>query len=146
MEFKIRAAKPADAEAIALLSRELGYPAELKTVRERLRRILGREDQRVVVAEIPSGAVCGWLQAHSSIAVESGLRVEIVGLIVSETMRRRGVGRCLVEYAETWAKEISAETVVVRSNAKRVESRVFYPSLGFLPSKTQVVYRKRADI
>jgi GNAT superfamily N-acetyltransferase len=146
MEFKIRAAKPADAEAIAHLSKELGYPAELKTIRERLRRILGRDDQRVVVAEVPNGGVCGWLQAHSSIAVESGLRVEIVGLIVSETMRRRGVGRSLVAQAETWAAEISAETVVVRSNAKRVESKVFYPSLGFLPSKTQVVYRKRADI
>jgi len=115
-------------------------------VRERLRRILGRDDQRVVVAETPHGAVCGWLQAHSSIAVESGLRVEIVGLIVAERMRRRGVGRSLVAQAETWAAEISAETVVVRSNTKRVESRVFYPSLGFLPSKTQVVYRKRADI
>jgi GNAT superfamily N-acetyltransferase len=146
MDFKIRAAKPADAEAIAHLSRELGYPAELKTIRERLRRILGRDDQRVVVAEVPNGGVCGWLQAHSSVAVESGLRVEIVGLIVSEKMRRRGVGRSLVAQAETWAAEISAETVVVRSNAKRVESRVFYPSLGFLPSKTQVVYRKRADI
>jgi GNAT superfamily N-acetyltransferase len=146
MDFKIRAAKPADAEAIAHLSKELGYPAELKTVRERLRRILGRNDQRMVVAEVPNGGVCGWLQAHSSVAVESGLRVEIVGLIVSEKMRRRGVGRALVAQAETWAAEISAETVVVRSNAKRVESRVFYPSLGFLPSKTQVVYRKRADI
>jgi len=146
MEFKIRAAKPADAEAIAHLSKELGYPAELKTVRERLRRILGRDDQRVVVAVVPNGAVCGWLQAHSSVAVESGLRVEIVGLIVSEQMRRRGVGRSLVEHAETWAAEISAETVVVRSNTKRVESRAFYPSLGFLPSKTQVVYRKRASI
>jgi GNAT superfamily N-acetyltransferase len=146
MEFKIRAAKPADAEAIAHLSKELGYPAELKTVRERLRRILGRDDQRVVVAVVPNGAVCGWLQAHSSVAVESGLRVEIVGLIVSEQMRRRGVGRSLVAQAETWAAEISAETVVVRSNTKRVESRIFYPSLGFLPSKTQVVYRKRASI
>jgi N-acetylglutamate synthase-like GNAT family acetyltransferase len=130
MEFKIRAAKPADAEAIAHLSRELGYPAELKTIRERLRRILGRDDQRVVVAEVPNGGVCGWLQAHSSVAVESGLRVEIVGLIVSEKMRRRGVGRSLV----------------AQSNAKRVESKVFYPSLGFLPSKTQVVYRKSAVI
>jgi predicted N-acetyltransferase YhbS len=146
MDFRIRAAKPADAEAIAILTRELGYPAELKSVRERLRRILGRDDQRVVVAEIPGGAVCGWLQAHSSVAVESGLRVEIVGLIVSEKMRRRGVGRSLVAQAETWAAEISAETVVVRSNTKRVESRIFYPSLGFLPSKTQVVYRKRSAI
>ena len=146
MDFKIRAAKPADAEAIAHLSRELGYPSELKAVRERLRRILGRDDQRVVVAELPKGGVCGWLQAHSCVSIESGLRVEIVGLIVSEGMRRRGVGRGLVAQAETWAAEISAETVVVRSNTKRVESKAFYPSLGFLPSKTQVVFRKRADI
>jgi GNAT superfamily N-acetyltransferase len=146
MDFRIRAAKPADAEAISLLAKELGYPAELKTVRERLRRILGRDDQRLVVAEVPNGAVCGWLQAHSSVAVESGLRVEIVGLIVSEQMRRRGVGRSLVAQAEAWAAEISAETVVVRSNAKRTESRAFYPSVGFVLSKTQVVYRKRAEI
>ncbi len=146
MNFKVRAAKLGDAASVARLSRELGYPAEVKTVRERLRRILGRDDQRVVVAETRGGSLCGWLQAHSSLAVESGLRVEIVGLIVSETMRRRGVGRCLVSLAETWAKEISAETIVVRSNAKRVESHAFYPSLGYLPFKTQVVYRKRTDI
>jgi GNAT superfamily N-acetyltransferase len=146
MDFKLRAAKPADAEAIAHLTRELGYPAEIKTIRERLRRLLGRDDQRVIVAELPKGGVCGWIQAHSSVAVESGLRVEIVGLVVSEGMRRRGVGRSLVALAETWAAEISADTVVVRSNEKRVESRVFYPSLGFLPAKTQVVYRKSVAI
>lgn len=146
MDFKVRAAKVADAEAVALLSTELGYPADLKTVRERLRRILGRDDQRVFVAERPDGRVCGWVQAHSSVAVESGFRVEIVGLIVSESMRRRGVGRSLVAQAETWAAEISADTVVVRSNAKRVESRVFYPSLGFVTAKTQVVYRKPTAI
>ena len=61
-------------------------------------------------------------------------------------MRRQGVGRSLVAQAETWAREISAETVVVRSNARRLESHAFYPSLGYLPSKTQVVYRKRAEI
>jgi GNAT superfamily N-acetyltransferase len=146
MDFKVRAAKLGDAASVARLSRELGYPAEVKVVRERLRRILGRDDQRIVVAETPGGSVCGWLQAHCSTAVESGLRVEIVGLVVSEAMRRRGVGRCLVALAETWAAEISAEAVVVRSNAKRLESHAFYPSLGYLPSKTQIVYRKRPDI
>jgi GNAT superfamily N-acetyltransferase len=100
----------------------------------------------VVVAERPDGGICGWLQAHHSDALESGSRVEIVGLIVSDGMRRRGVGRGLVAQAETWAAEISAEAVVARSNAKRIESHAFYPSLGYLPSKTQVVYRKRAAI
>jgi GNAT superfamily N-acetyltransferase len=145
-EFKVRAATEDDAEPIALLSRELGYPAELTAVRKRLNSILARDDQRVVVAELPGQAICGWLQAHCSHVLESGFRVEIVGLIVSERMRRRGVGRILVAQAETWAAEISAETIVVRSNSKRVESHAFYPALGYLPSKTQVVYRKQPDI
>src|SRR3984957_7274841 len=146
MEFKVRAARPEDAASIALLSRELGYPANAKSTRERLGRILGRDDQRVVVAVAPGGAVCGLLQAQSHVVIETGLRVEITGLVVSDGMRRGGVGRSLVAQAETWAREISAETIVVRSNTKRVESHAFYPSLGYLPSKTQVVYRKRADI
>jgi GNAT superfamily N-acetyltransferase len=146
MDFKIRAATLQDAEAIALLSKELGYPVDLRMLREWLGAILARDDQRVIVAETPGGVVCGWLQAHSITVLESGLRVEILGLIVSESVRRRGVGRILVQQAETWAAEISAEAVVVRSNAKRVESHAFYPSLGYTPSKTQVVYRKRPGI
>jgi GNAT superfamily N-acetyltransferase len=146
MDFKVRAARPEDAGPIARLSKELGYPVDGRSTRERLRRILGRDDQRVVVAVAPDGAVCGWLQAQCNVVIESGLRVEITGLVVSEGVRRKGVGRCLVALAETWAREISAETIVVRSNTKRVESHAFYPSLGYLPSKTQVVYRKRADI
>ena len=37
---------------------------------------------------------------------------------------------------------VSAETVVVRSNASRVESHSFYPALGYASTKTQQVYRK----
>jgi GNAT superfamily N-acetyltransferase len=145
-EIKIRPARLEDASFIAALARELGYPVEGGAVRERLQWILARDDQRVVVAELPDGSVCAWLQAHSSHALVSGLRVEIVGLVVSEGMRRRGVGRSLVAQAEVWAAEISADTVDVRSNAKRVESHSFYPSLGFLPAKTQIAYRKRPGI
>jgi N-acetylglutamate synthase-like GNAT family acetyltransferase len=145
-QFKVRAAREEDAEPIAELSAELGYPVEPGTFRERLRRILGRDDQRVVVAEQADGQVCGWLQAHCSDAVETGSRVEIIGLVVSPGMRRCGVGRGLMALAETWAAEISAETVVVRSNAKRVESHSFYPALGYLAFKTQVVYRKRPGL
>jgi GNAT superfamily N-acetyltransferase len=142
IEFKVRAATEADAVRIAALSRELGYPEEASVIRERLRRILPRDDQRVFVAEGEDGVVCGWLQAHSSDVLESGSRVEITGLVVSAQTRRRGVGGRLMAQAETWASEISAGTIVVRSNAKRVESHEFYPAIGYLPSKTQVVYRK----
>jgi GNAT superfamily N-acetyltransferase len=142
IDFRVRAATEADAAPIAALSRELGYPEEARTIHERLRRILPRDDHRVYVAERRDGGVCGWIQAHSCDVLEYGFRVEITGLVVSGQVRRHGVGRSLMAQAETWASEISAGTVVVRSNAKRVESHEFYPALGYIASKTQVVYRK----
>jgi len=141
-DFKVRAANEADAAPIAALSRELGYSEEASTMRDRLRRILSRDDHRVYVAERAGGGVCGWIQAHSIDVLAYGFRVEITGLVVSGQVRRLGVGRSLVAQAEKWASEISAGTIVVRSNAKRVESHEFYPALGYIASKTQVVYRK----
>lgn len=86
--------------------------------------------------------VIGWLQAHAAHIIESGFRVEITGLTVSSKARRGGVGRALVAEAEQWAKTLDAETIVVRSNIKRVEAHQFYPALGYSLSKTQNVYRK----
>jgi GNAT superfamily N-acetyltransferase len=142
-EFTVRLASAKDAAAIAALSAELGYPVKPSTMGERLGRVLGLDDQRVLVAEGREGDLCGWLHARRLESLETGLRVEIFGLVVSPQARRRGVGRLLMARAEAWAAEISAESVVVRSNAKRLESHSFYPALGYLPWKTQVVYRKR---
>jgi GNAT superfamily N-acetyltransferase len=77
--------------------------------------------------------------------LESGFRVEIVGLVVAEDCRRHGVGRELVQRAEQWAAGLGAATVVVRSNTKREESHRFYPALGYAATKTQAVYRKRLE-
>jgi GNAT superfamily N-acetyltransferase len=141
MEFSVREATADDAAPIAGLSGELGYPRGAETVRASLVRLRGAADQRVYVAEA-GGRVCGWLQAHSCEVLESGQRVEVMGLVVSPAMRRCGVGRALMARAEAWAREASAGYVVVRSNVRRTESHAFYPSIGYAPSKTQAVYRK----
>ncbi len=142
----IRPAIVGDAAAIAGLSEELGYPATAKTMRERLRAILASAHDLLDVATDNSGKLVGWLQAHAAQVVESGLRVEITGLVVAAAARRQGVGRMLVAAAERWARSVSARAIVVRSNAARVESHAFYPALGYAPSKTQVVYRKLLPI
>jgi GNAT superfamily N-acetyltransferase len=140
--ISIRWASEADSPAFARLTTELGYPASAEAIGERLAKILGRSDHLVIVAQA-GGRVCGWLQAHSADVIESGARVEIVGLIVAEDMRRKGIARLLVEDAERWASAQGINLLVVRTNVSRVVSHQFYAALGFMHSKTQAVYRKR---
>jgi GNAT superfamily N-acetyltransferase len=138
----IRPATGEDADAIAGLAVELGYAVHASVMRGRLRAVRASAADLLVVAVDASGRVAGWLQAHAALVIESGFRVEITGLIVSPAFRLRGVGRALVARAEDWAGTVSAEAVVVRSNAKRLESHSFYPALGYTCTKTQMVYRK----
>jgi ribosomal protein S18 acetylase RimI-like enzyme len=137
----IRNAALPDAAEISELTAQLGYTADPAAIRHRLARLLGRQHQLILVASLDDKVV-GWMQAHASDVLESGFRVEIVGLIVSQNCRRRGLGRSLIQHAEDWAIELGAETLVVRSNVQRVESRGFYPALGFSTTKTQAVFKK----
>ena len=136
----VRPARAGDADEIARLSGELGYPVSAAVMRERLARVLASSADRLLVCEAEGGAVVGWMQAHAASTVESGLKVEIVGLVVSGLARRAGVGRALVAAAEGWAREQSADGLVVRSNVRRLESHRFYPAVGFSLLKTQHVY------
>lgn len=140
--ISIRRATVDDAETLALLAGELGYAAGAKDLRRRIEAVLASAADLLIVAVNSSDAVVGWLQAHASCIIESGFRVEITGLIVAAPARRQGVGRSLVAEAERWARTLSAQAVVVRSNVKRTESHAFYPALGYSPTKTQLVYRK----
>ena len=142
MTYAIREALPTDALAIAELACELGYPTKEDAMRQRLAIILQKADHRLFVAADNGGAVIGWIQAHAADSLESGLRVEIVGLVVASSARRIGVGRRLVDEVECWASDIGCAVVAVRSNIKRVESHIFYPALGYAAVKTQVAYSK----
>lgn len=140
----IRPALISDAEAIAALSEQLGYPADAIAMEDRLRRILSQPEQLMLIAQQGAdGTACGWLQALASEVIESGFRVEIVGLIVDARHRRQGIGQKLVAAAEGWARDLGAGSVTVRSNIARSESHAFYPAQGYAAIKTQTVYRKK---
>lgn len=115
-------------------------------MRNRIRAILASSTDALFVATNASGHAAGWLQAHSALVIESGFRLEIVGLVVSPTARRAGVGRALVAAAERWARNIGADIVVVRSNITRTESHAFYPALGYATTKTQRVCKKSLPV
>lgn len=144
--MRVRPATTADAAGIARLATELGYPSSEDEMAVRLDRLLRSGSHFVAVAEDPPTLV-GWVAAERRLLLESGTRVELVGLIVSASARRSGTGRALVAAAEAWALEQRVEIISVRSNVARLESHPFYERLGYARTKTQHAYAKqlRAD-
>lgn len=140
----VRAASASDAVRLAELSGQLGYPVAAETVASRLARLLAREDNAVLVAEIPpDGRVVGWVHGADQDLLESDRRCEILGLVVDEQCRGRGIGRRLVGAVEAWAAARGLEQIAVRSNVARAGSHPFYERLGYVRTKTQHAYRKQ---
>ena len=142
-DVTLRRARAADADAVAELSEQLGYPIPADTVRTRLGKFVEDPDHVVLVAE-QRGQVCAWVHAHVQQSIElAEPRGEIMGLVVSRDVRRAGIGRLLMEEAERWARDRGLDLMVLRSNVQRAESHAFYPAIGYEHFKTQAAYRKR---
>src|SRR6266567_2131538 len=103
----------------------------------------GADLDLLLVAVDATDRPIGFIQAHRVCIIEVGFRVEILGLVVSSSARRGGIGRRLIAEAERWAKSIGAAAISVRSNTKRTEAHLFYPALGYTKIKTQAVYEKQ---
>ena len=142
-DLTIRKGKPSDAARLAELSEMLGYAVEPEAIRRRLERLSVKPDHAVLVAEISSALVVGWIHAAEHDILEVGSFCEILGLVVAVDQRGEGVGQRLVEQVEHWALGRGLGEVSVRSNVTRSESHPFYERLGFVRVKTQHAYRKR---
>ena len=76
-ESRIRPMVEADAEVVAELATELGYPNEIDAIRRRIRPI--GEADLLLVATDGSDKPVGFIQAHRVCIIEVGFRVEILG-------------------------------------------------------------------
>jgi GNAT superfamily N-acetyltransferase len=138
----IRSAVVTDAGRIAELAGVLGYENAAAEIADRLEHLLGREEDRVLVAVASNGRVVGWTHGAEHVLLEAERRCEILGLVVDAGYRGAGIGRQLVKALESWAAERGLPMVAVRSNVVRQESHPFYERLGFERVKTQHAYRK----
>jgi len=138
---RLRNARLDDAAQIARLADALGYPATVQDIAARLTELLPHSHHHVVVAH-GDHELLGWVAVERRLTLESGGRIEIVGLVVSPIARRNGIGQALVADAERWALAQGFESIVVRSNVLRAESHPFYERLGYVRRKTQHLYSK----
>ena len=127
----VRTATPNDAPALAPLLGELGYPVDGATLVDRMNRLVGREDDTVLIAEDERGAL-GLLALHvfPLLAYDCDVGM-IMALVVTERARGTGVGRRLIDRAEDVARSAGASRLLVTTHNRRADAHTFYERLGF---------------
>ena len=139
----LRPATAQDAERIAALFTDEGYPAGPSDIVARLERFAS-DYSRVVVADL-DGEVLGFIAFHALPRFEHDDRiVRILALVVDAGARERGVGHRLMTEAERAAAQLGAAFVEVTAGHHRPEARHLYESLGYDGSVTAYL-RKRVQ-
>ena len=127
----IREAERGDAQQIAALLTQLGYPSTSYQVVQRLAYWLPDPMSLVLVAE-QDGRIEGCLSLHAIPYLErTGRWARIESLVVAESSRGRGTGRSLVAAAERAARQVGCLTVEVTSARTRASAHAFYKRMGY---------------
>jgi GNAT superfamily N-acetyltransferase len=136
--FLVRTAAATDAEALAGLCDELGYPSTVAEVRERL-CLLDDPERTLLVAEA-GDALAGFVDVHVQRVVEADPYAEVGGLVVNAGYRGHGLGTALLTAAGEWARERDLTIMWIRANLARQGVHDFYPAVGCRHVKDQRVY------
>ena len=137
----VRPAEPADADRIATLLTDEGYPAGPTDIIARLDRFADA-DSRVIVAE-HDGEVLGFIALHALPRFEhADVIVRILALVVDAGARERGVGHLLMEEAESMGRDQRAAFIEVTAGRHRPDAARLYESLGY-DSTVTTYLRKR---
>jgi GNAT superfamily N-acetyltransferase len=142
---RVRDARAEDAEAIAELLGQLGYPSPPHSVRLRLARLVDDDTSRVLVADTGSNVI-GMASLYVRPLVHDDADLcRVAALVVREGWRDQGVGRQLVSAAEGWARERGCGLVEVTSGTHRPDAHAFYQSLGYVEKPRRFVKRLESD-
>ena len=140
MNAVVRPAEAGDAHALVELAREVGEEREAWLLtsgewrtpaeeRRYLRAVRRSRDAAVFVAE-DNGGVVGRLSVARD-PHPSSHHVADLGLMISRSHRRRGIGLALMEAAEGWARSVGIEKLELHVFPHNAPARAFYARLGY---------------
>jgi GNAT superfamily N-acetyltransferase len=130
MDLTVRDARVSDADELARLLEQLGYPTASSAVAARLERLAIVGD-RVFVADLGGRAV-GLAHLQVTPALERERPAAKIGaLVVDAAHRGTGIGRALVQAVEDEARLRGCGLVYLTSAEPRDDAHAFYERVGF---------------
>lgn len=141
-QVTIRLASQDDAQQIAHLCEQLGYPVSVQHLQQRLANLLPQSDHALFIAERPGEPLLGWVHIYRCLLIHTDPEAQIGGLVVDAAVRRSGAGHRLMQAAEEWAREQGCWAIYLRSNVTRKDAHQFYQKLGY-ETVASSVFRKR---
>ena len=135
----LRSAMIADADDVARLLTELGYPCEIDEAAERIDAIAANDRQALVLAR-RDGAVCGLVALDFMYYLPLGtITCRVTALVVTPTAQGLGIGRQLLKEAERRARSGVAARIELTSGSQRTQAHAFYRACGYKDSSVRFV-------
>jgi N-acetylglutamate synthase-like GNAT family acetyltransferase len=129
--MECRPASAEDADRVAELLEQLGYPTSPEAARRRLQMLATSHNDEVWVAE-RDGTVVGLVAIHVSASLEcDGEVAKVNAIVVDEAARRQGVGQQLMALAEREARRRGCVLLFLTTAERRRDAHAFYRGLGF---------------
>jgi len=135
--ISIRKATAADVEALVTLLADLfSIEADFHPDAERQRRglalLLAAPAQGLVLVAERGGAVVGMVTVQLVVSTAEGAQSGLVeDMVVTSGERGRGVGRRLLEVAESWARERGATRLQLLADRENGPALRFYERMGW---------------
>src|SRR5687768_2851012 len=98
-----REVTPEDAPHISALSYQLGYTVSVQQTLQNITALLQSGNHTVFVAV--DEKVIGWIGISYQISLEIPPLCVVMGLVINEEYRNKGVGRLLIERAKQWSRD-----------------------------------------
>ncbi|MET0328568.1 MAG: GNAT family N-acetyltransferase [Luteimonas sp.] len=137
----LRSASAIDADDVAALLSEMGYPCTLPEARERIQLITANDRQALVLAR-SGGRVCGLIALDFMYYLPLGSTTcRITALVVTSDAQGNGLGRQLLKEAERRARFAGAARLELTSGSQRADAHAFYKACGFSDGTLRFIKR-----
>ncbi|MBV9619294.1 MAG: GNAT family N-acetyltransferase [Verrucomicrobia bacterium] len=139
VDVAVRRAEIGDAEVLADLMTQLGYPTRMSEMEMRMEAICADKIYATFVA-IAEGKVCGMIGTRIGQSYEHNSPGGVIlALVISEKMRGSGVGQALIAAVENDFAQRNIRRVAVYTHFRRTKAHEFYEKLGYTKNGFRLV-------